>query len=233
MTKVVLITGTRKGIGRYLAEHYLEKGFWVAGCSRQSSNLSHEQYLHFQVDVSDEASVISMVRQVKRQRNSIDILINNAGVASMNHLFTTPFSSFEDIFKINMGGTFLLTREVGKIMASQKQGSIINFTSIAVPLNLEGESLYAASKAAVGNFTQTAASELGKFNIRINAIGPVPIETDLIRNVPKQKIQELIDRQIIKRLGNFEDVANVVDFFSSDKSSFITGQVIYLGGIHS
>jgi 3-oxoacyl-[acyl-carrier protein] reductase len=150
----------------------------------------------------------------------------------MNHLLTTPFSSFEDIFKINMGGTFLLTRELGKIMASQKQGSIINFTSIAVPLNLEGESLYAASKAAVSNFTQTAASELGKFNIRVNAIGPVPIETDLIRNVPKQKIQELIDRQIIKRLGNFEDVANVVDFFASDKSSFITGQVIYLGGIH-
>jgi 3-oxoacyl-[acyl-carrier protein] reductase len=116
-------------------------------------------------------------------------------------------------------------------MQKQKYGRIVNFTTVAVPLNLEGEAIYAASKSAVETLTRIMAKELGGFGITVNSIGPCPIETNLIKTVPKEKIQKLLDQQAIKRYGEFEDISNVIDFFIKPESSFVTGQVIYLGGI--
>ena len=96
---------------------------------------------------------------------------------------------------------------------------------------LDGESVYASSKAAVGTLTEILAKELGSFGITVNAIGPTPIDTDLIRAVPKEKINDLLLKQSIQRMGTVDDVINVIDFFLSDRSSFITGQKIYLGGV--
>ena len=131
----------------------------------------------------------------------------------------------------NVAGAYLYCREAAKIMERQRWGRIVNFTTVAVPLKLEGEAIYVASKAAVLSLTQVLARELGASGVTVNAIGPTPIETDLIRSVPAEKIQSLIDRQAIRRLGEFRDVANVVDFFLRPESDFITGQVLYLGGI--
>ena len=118
-------------------------------------------------------------------------------------------------------------------MMKQKYGRIINFTSVASALRLEGEAVYAASKAAIENFTQTISKEVAAYDITVNAIGPTPVETDLIKTIPKNKIRDLLDKQAIKRFGTFEDIKNVIDFFIDDKSGFITGQIIYLGGIHN
>ena len=118
------------------------------------------------------------------------------------------------------------------MMRKKTKGRIINFSTVASPLNLEGEAIYASSKAAVQKFTQIAAKEFAPFNITVNCIGPTPIKTDLIKAVPKDKIDLLLNSQAIKRLGLKEDVLNVIDFFISNKSNFITGQTIYLGGIH-
>ena len=107
----------------------------------------------------------------------------------------------------------------------------MNFSTVAVPMNLDGEMIYASSKSAVEKMTKIMAKELASFNITVNAVGPSPIYTDLIKVVPKDKIQELLDKQAIHRLGTFEDLENVIDFFISDKSNFITGQIIYLGGL--
>jgi len=161
----------------------------------------------------------------------IDVLINNAGIALMNHLVFTPLGKAEDIFKTNFLGTFLLTREVVKIMTKKKFGRIINFSSVAVPLSIEGEAVYASSKAAIETFTKIAAREVSEFNITVNALAPTPIKTDLIRTLPKDKITKLISQQAIKRLGTFKDVSNVVDFFIKKESDFITGQIVYLGGV--
>jgi 3-oxoacyl-[acyl-carrier protein] reductase len=232
MSDLAFITGTRKGIGRAIAEHLLSQGWIVAGCSRRESDLKHEHYHHFNCDVSDESSVVEMIKTVKKTLQPIKVLINNAGIASMNHLLLTPLKSYEDIFKTNVQGTFLMLRETAKQMSRSGGGRIINFTSIANPLNLEGEAIYAASKAAVESLTKTAAKELAEMNITVNAIGPTPIETDLIKLVPKEKIDSLIKQQSIQRLGTYEDILNTVDFLIQPQSDFITGQILYLGGVN-
>jgi 3-oxoacyl-[acyl-carrier protein] reductase len=229
--KNYIITGTRKGLGKEIAEYYLARGNKVAGCSRGKSSIKHKNYLHFELDVSDEALVIKMIRAVKQSFGSIDILLNNAGIASLNHILTTPYKNAQNVFYTNFFGTFLFVREVSKVMIKQKNGSIVNYTTVATPLNLEGEAVYAASKSAVESLTCVSAKELGDFGIRVNAIGPTPIKTDLIRNVPKNKLQKLLEQQAIKRFGELDDIINVVDFYNSENSNFITGQIIYLGGV--
>lgn len=231
MSLSYIITGTRKGLGKGLAEYYLAKGCMVAGCSRGKSTIEHKNYLHFELDVADEKAVVSMVRNVKKEFGTVDVLLNNAGIAAMNHILTTPYDNAHAVFNTNFFGTFLFSREVAKVMMRQKNGSIVNYTTVAVPLNLEGEAVYAASKAAIENFTQVSAKELGQFGIRVNAIGPTPVKTDLVRNVPEKKLQKLLEQQAIKRFGEFEDVVNVVEFLNSNKSNFVTGQTIYLGGV--
>ncbi|OHD06015.1 MAG: oxidoreductase [Spirochaetes bacterium GWD1_27_9] len=232
MSRIILITGTRKGIGKELSEYYLGKGFTVIGCSRQEKSIEHPNYHHYNTDVSDEKGVVAMVSDIRKKFKRIDYLLNNAGVASMNHLILTPLETARRVFDTNFFGTFLCLREVSKLMMKQKFGRIVNYSTVAVPLVLEGEAIYSASKMAVEQLTKIAAKELADFNITINAIGPTPVKTDLIKNVPENKIQDLLNRQAIKRFGEFDDLKNVIDFFLDDKSDFITGQVIYLGGVN-
>ena len=231
VSKTILITGSRKGIGRFLTEHFLNLGDIVIGCSRSETNLKHNNYKHFCLDVSDEKAVKKMTSSVRKLLGHVDVLINNAGMASMNHYLLTPKSTVEKLFNTNVMGTFLFSREMAKLMSKKKEGRIINFSSVAAPLNLEGEAVYAASKSAVVSLTKILAKEVGSLGITVNAIGPTPVLTDLIKAVPKNKIQELLNQQAIGRLGTFEDVLNVIEFFIKPESSFITGQVVYLGGV--
>ena len=231
MNRVIIITGTRKGIGYFLAEKYLNEGDIVYGCSRRECEINHENYHHTRLDVSDEPAVIAFVRNVYKEQKRIDILINNAVIASMNHILLTPNTTAERVFNTNFMGTFLMSRECAKFMIRQKNGRIVNYSTVAVALNLQGELVYSSSKAAIEQLTRVLAGEIGESGVTVNTIGPTPIDTDLIKNVPENKIEELKSRQFIKRLGNFEDVKNVVDFFIRPESEFITGQIIYLGGV--
>jgi 3-oxoacyl-[acyl-carrier protein] reductase len=231
MNKSILITGNRKGIGLHLTNYYLSKGYNVVGCSRMDSSLRHPNYFHIIADVSDEKMVKKVVTEAKKRFKTIDVLINNAGMASLNHSLLTPGSTVKKVFETNFYGSFFFIRECAKLMMKNKKGKIVNFSTVAVPLNLEGEMVYASSKAAIEKMTKIMAKELAPYNILVNAIGPTPINTDLIKVVPKDKIEKLLEAQTIHRLGELRDVENVVDFFIDDKSDFITGQIIYLGGL--
>ncbi len=231
MKESIIVTGTSKGIGKFLAERYAEKGFGVFGCSRGGSSIESENYAHFSLDVADEAAVKAMFSRIRKSGTRLVGLINNAGIASMNHFLLTPLKTIEKVYRTNVFGSFLFSREAAKIMKKSGYGRIVNFATVATALKLEGEAAYASSKAAIESLTQTSARELAEYGITVNAIGPTPVKTDLIRSVPPEKMQALIDRQAIKRYGTFDDVENAIDFFLRPESDFITGQVIYLGGI--
>lgn len=228
---VVIITGTSKGIGAFLARHYLEKGWQVAGCSRGESSIDHSNYFHTSLDVGDEQAVTAMVRDVAKRFGRVHALLNNAGIASMNAALLTPGSTMESVFRTNCFGAFYFARECAKLMLKSQSGRIVFFTTVARPLRLEGEIAYAASKAAVESITQILARELGNEGITVNAVGPTPVDTDLVRGVSDEAIQQLLDRQAIPRMGEMADVANVVDFFLQEQSNFVTGQIVYLGGV--
>jgi 3-oxoacyl-[acyl-carrier protein] reductase len=228
---VTLVTGARKGIGRSLVERYLAQGHFVVGCSRTESDLEHPNYAHHCVDVADEAGVTEMFRQVRKEQGRLDHVLNNAGIASMNHALLTPLASVRSIFETNVMGTFLLCREGARLMAKRKSGRIVNFATVATPLRLEGEAAYAASKAAVVSLTEVLAREFAPYGITVNAVGPTPVPTDLIKSVPQEKMDALLARQAIKRFGTMEDVGNACDFFLRPESDFVTAQTIYLGGV--
>ena len=233
MDRIILITGTRKGIGAALSEYYLSQGDTVIGCSREMPDWAEgkKNYCHFLADVADEAAVKNLFHAVAKEYGRLDALINNAGIASMNHSLLTPMRTVQRVFSTNTIGTFLFCREAAKLMRKAHYGRIVNFATVATPLKLEGEAVYAASKAAIVSLTQTLAREYADFGVTVNAIGPTPIKTDLIRGVPMDKMDRLIARQAIHRYGTYEDVENAIDFFLRKESGFITGQVIYLGGV--
>lgn len=231
MNKTALVTGARKGLGRALCEALLADGYAVAGCSRKEGDLEHPGYRHFICDVGEPGQVTALFRNLRREWGRLDVLINNAGIASMNHFLLSTAEAAERLYRTNALGPFYTMREAAKLMRKHGGGRIVNFTTVAAALDLEGEALYASSKAALESLTRIAAREFAPFGITVNAVGPTPVETDLIRAVPKDKIAALVERQAVKRLGTPKDVINVVRFFLKEESDFVTGQILYLGGV--
>lgn len=231
----IVITGASKGIGYALAQMYFARGYDVVTVARsekvdldiEQGCLSDAEHKHFQVDLTDMKAVQDFWRQCPTPR----CLINNVGAANMNAAILTPDKVLEDLFKVNVATTFANCREAAKKMGRNRYGRIINFTTVAAPLYLEGEAVYAACKSSIETLTRVMAKELGSFGITVNAIGPCPVDTDLIKKVPKHKIEELLEQQAIKRKATFKDVFNAVDFFRSSDSKMITGQILYLGGV--
>jgi 3-oxoacyl-[acyl-carrier protein] reductase len=229
--RVMVITGSRKGIGRHLAETYARRGYIVEGCSRGDAGWEAENYTHHHVDVADEKQVRTMISSVAKRHGRIDCVLNNAAIATMNHVLLTPAKTANRMLEVNVTGTMLVCRDAAKVMKRAKFGRIVNFTTIVAPIALAGEAIYAASKSAVVTLTRILAFELGQWGITCNSFGATPIMTDMIRGVPQEKIDAVVNTLAIKRLGTLEDCTNVCDFFISPASDNITGQVIYLGGI--
>jgi 3-oxoacyl-[acyl-carrier protein] reductase len=226
----LLITGTTRGIGRHLAEHYLAQGDVVIGCGRSSASIEHPRYSHHAVDVGSEEAVTALCAEIRKGHGGLDVLINNAGSASMNAFMLTPPSTARRLFETNVLGPMQLTHGAVRLMRKSPAARVVNVTTIAVPLRLAGEAIYAATKAAVESFTRTVAKELGPMGITCNAVGPSVVRTALTGGVPAEKLQRLLAEQSVPHEATPADVANVIDFFLRPESRMITGQIVYLGG---
>jgi 3-oxoacyl-[acyl-carrier protein] reductase len=224
-----LITGTSQGLGLALAERLLADGWTVHGFSRGPQDLTHAAFTAHAVDITDESAVRAAVAVVA-EGGRIDLLVNNAGAASMNALLLTPGETAERLMRVNYLGTFHCLQAVGKVMVRQRSGLILNLTTVAVPLMLEGEAAYVASKAAVEALTRVAAAELAPQGVRVLAAGFGPVDTALTRGVPRDKLAE-INQRIGRPVGT--TVPQAVDFLVAliGDASVPSGSVRYLASL--
>ena len=223
MKKKFFITGTSRGIGHSLAIDYLAAGHSVIGCSRSESTINDPNYCHYIVDLSSEESIRTLFFKMREDDVVFDVLVNNAGSAFMNHILLTPPKDVEKIMNINFVSLFHITKESVKIMrANGESGRIINLVSIASSLNIEGESVYIASKSAVSAFTRSMVRELSPFGITINAIGVPLMNIGLVEKVPLHLKETILSKQGFKRFGETKDISNVISFLMKEESSYIS-----------
>ncbi|CDM60017.1 MULTISPECIES: SDR family NAD(P)-dependent oxidoreductase [Rhizobium] len=229
---IVLVTGARTGIGRGISEHLARAGHTVLGCSRRVPASLPEGYRHYQADVTDNSSLKAMFQTIRKDYGHIDALVNNAGTAAMVPFMLTSDSVARGIFDLNVFATMACCRGAIKLMRRSAAPSIVNISSVAVRYSLEGQLAYAASKAAIEQMTRTLSREVAAMRIRVNTLGLPPVRTALTRSVHRAKIEALIERQAIKRECAMDDIVGPVDFLLSDSARFVTGETLYLGGVH-
>ena len=240
MNKVAFVTGSTRGIGKQIALTLAQNGYDIAINYRKENeelNLTKQEIekcgvkcLAVQGDVSSYEDSERMVKEIIEHFEKIDVLVNNAGITRDTLLMRMKKEDFEDVINVNLVGTFNVTKNVVPIMMKQRNGRIINISSVVGVTGNAGQANYSASKAGIIGFTKSLAKELGSRNILVNAIAPGFIETQMT-DVLKDEIKEEISKNIpLKRMGNTQDVANVVKFLASDDSSYITGQVINVDG---
>jgi 3-oxoacyl-[acyl-carrier protein] reductase len=231
---VILITGTRTGIGKALAMHFLQRQHQVVGCSRKRSAIEHPNYRHYEVDLTDASGIKAMCRSIRAEHGCLDAVVNNAGTSNMNHFMLTPEEVARSIFDVNFFAVLNCCRETVKLLrkSSADAPAILNVSTVAVPWALEGQLAYSASKSAVEQLTRVMSKELAEFSIRVNGIGLPPVHTVLTRTVPREKIDGLIGRQALKRMCTMADIVGPVEFLISPAAGFVTGETLFLGGVH-
>ena len=238
--KNVIITGGSRGIGKAIAEKFAQHGANIAfTCIKMSEdslvlakNLENlgVKAKAYESDASDFESALKLAENVFNDFGSIDVLVNNAGITKDNLLLRMSEEDFNDVMKVNMNSVFNNTKAVLRQMLKQKNGSIINLSSVVGVKGNAGQSNYSSSKAAIIGFTKSVALELGSRNIRCNAIAPGFIETEMTKALQQDQIKEWAESIPLKRSGKAEDVANTSLFLASDMSSYITGQVMNVCG---
>ena len=237
--KVAIITGATRGIGRGIAEVFAKEGakiaFTYAGSVDKAQSLEKElsaltKIKGYQSDASDFDAAQKLVDEVLTEFGQIDIVVNNAGITRDNLLLRMGKEDWDTIIKVNLDSVFNLTKAVIKPMMKAKSGAIINMTSVVGVKGNAGQANYAASKAGVIGFTKSVALELGSRNIRCNAIAPGFIETEMTAVLDEKVVQGWRDAILLKRGGQPEDIANACVFLASDKSFYITGQVLNVDG---
>ncbi|MGP1683201.1 MAG: SDR family NAD(P)-dependent oxidoreductase [Giesbergeria sp.] len=230
--KLALVTGSRRGVGRLIAEHFLQHGARVAGFARGEATIAHTNYSHFRVDVGDPAAVLKGFTELKKITGSVQILVNNAAVLTSQYAMIMPPAAAQAMLNTNLMGAFMMSREASKLMRKAKWGRIINIGSMAASLEPIGDSMYAACKAGLSTLANVMAKELAPLNVTCNTLAVSAIKTDMLAQLPRDKIAQVIASLPIPRFAEPDDILNVLDFLASERSSYITAQTIYLGGVN-
>ena len=234
MEKIVLVTGTSRGIGREIAKELAQKGYQVIANYNKSREEAeklqqeNENIEIYKADVSKREEVSKMVQDVIKKYGKIDILINNAGI-SQEKLFTdVTDEDWNTMINNNLYSVFCVTQEVLPNMISRKQGCIINISSIWGMVGASCETIYSVTKAGIDGMTKSLAKELGPSNIRVNSIAPGCIDTDMNKDLTEQEVQELEQEIPLGKIGKTIDIAKCVNWLIEDE--YTTGQVISING---
>lgn len=232
-----MITGCNRGIGKAILQSYIREGASVIACTRNVTDELKSEYgtiggtiIPVKLDLIDEESIKAGMKSVLDLKVPIDILINNAGIARFKPFMMTKMEDYKQMMQVNLYGPAQITQYVLKNMVKQKNGSIINLSSISGLDANAGNAAYGASKAAVASLTRTLSKELAKANIRVNAIAPGYVATDMNSQISEDYLKKMTEHISFGRLANVDEIAKLAVFLGSDDSSYITGQVIRIDG---
>lgn len=238
--KIILVTGAGRGIGRAIALMAAKNGATVIANYNRSEREAKELLEQatrdglkvdiFKADISSEREIDSMFKHVKEKYGHLDALINNAGIVSNNLMMMTNTGELDKIIEVNCKGPFICMRSAAKIMMRQKYGRIVNISSIIGVQGNSGQVAYSGSKSFIIGMTKSAAKELGRYGITVNAIAPGFIDTDMTKNLDSEVKQKLLSNVPLGRIGSPEDVAKAVISLCSDMGDYISGQVIGVDG---
>ncbi|MFC1751887.1 3-oxoacyl-ACP reductase FabG [Thermoproteota archaeon] len=238
--KIAIVTGSSRGIGFGIALKLAQSGANVVctattqeGAEKAAQKINAEtgrETLGIKADVSVLGDVQNLVKAVMDKFGRIDIVVNNAGITRDNLLMRMSEEEWQTVLNVNLNSVFYLTKSVIRPMLKQKYGRIINIASVVGVVGNPGQANYAAAKAGVIGFTKTIAKEVGAKGITCNAVAPGFINTDMIKSLPEEYLNNIINMVPQKRVGEVEDIAGVVNFLASDSASYITGQVINVDG---
>ena len=232
--KTALVTGASRGIGKEIASILAKNGIKVIGVATSEKSLEAikniDNIIPLACDISDEQSVENLYTSIKEHSESIDILVNNAGIHMDNILLRMDTKEWKKVLDVNLNGPFYLTRLLLKDMIKNKQGRIVNISSISGTDGNKGQSNYSASKGGLLAFTKSLAKEVGRRNITVNCIAPGIIETDMIADLSDAIKTDYLKRIPLKKFGKPEDIGKMILFLCSDEASYITGQTFYIDG---
>lgn len=239
--KNAIITGARKGIGRAVVQELAGNGVNIWACASKRNELfemdmqtladdSNVWIKPVYFDLSDENAVKEAVRDIAKEKKQIDILVNNAGVPTGGLMQMTSLKTLREVMDINFIAQIQIIQLVSKVMMRQKYGSIINMGSVGGIEAREGYLAYGASKSALMWATRSISKELARYNIRVNAVAPGLIETDMGQYKKEEERTKILEAISMKRMGKPEEIAKVVSFLASDDSSFMTGSIINADG---
>lgn len=228
--KTVLITGTGRGVGMELAKHFYSHNATVIGIDHDCKEVVYKQY---SADLSIPDDITDVFEQIKKVHPKIDICINNAAVLTSQYSTKMPIEGAEDMVNVDLLAVFLVSRECAKLMKKSEYGRIINISSMAVALEPMGDSMYAACKAGINVLANIMAKEYAFMNVTCNTLAISAIETDMLKQLNKENIDKVVASLPIPRYATMNDITNVIDFFCSPDSGYITAQTIYLGGVHA
>ena len=238
--KCAIITGASRGIGRSIALKFAKEGANIVLNYRNSESEALElkneldklgsNTLIIKADISKFDEAEKLIKEAKNTFGKIDILVNNAGITKDTLIIRMKEEDFDNVIEVNLKGAFNCLRAISPIMVKQKEGKIINMSSVVGVIGNTGQVNYSASKAGLIGMTKSLAREIGSKNINVNAIAPGFIDTDMTKVLSDDQKKNIISQVPLKRLGNVEDIANLAVFLGSDKSNYITGQVIHVDG---
>ncbi|MFH0734100.1 MAG: SDR family oxidoreductase [bacterium] len=231
--KIVLVTGTSRGIGLFIAEYFINKGASVIGFSRSEGKIINPNYEHICVDIGDIQQIESAFKQIKSKYTHINYLINNAGFSVSQHSLLIAAQAAINMVNANFLGPFFVTKETVKLMMKTKNARIINIGSMASKTEPSGASVYSACKSAMITLSHIFAKEYSQYSITCNnlAVSITALKTEMQDQLTEEIANNYTNSLVIPRRAELNDIFNVIDFFVSEKSSYITAQTIYLGGI--